>query len=525
MAISPQTERHAENAAATLFAISLQGKKALMLLISALIVYATAFQGSRGIYEPDEGRYSHVALQMLKSGDWLIPRFNVDTEHFTKPPLTYWITAAAMWLLGRNEWAIRLPLAAAFIATVLLMYSMGKRIAPAGPWVPALCYATFPITFGAANVLTTDTFLTLFEALAATGYVYAITETQPSRRPRFFLLMWLGFGLAFLTKGPPGILFLLAFLLGGFLLRRPRFLREFFHPLGLLLFCILGFGWFAVVLYQRPELLNYFLMDEVVGRVVTAQHDRNAQWYKAFVIYIPGLVFGSFPWTFAAGRLLPAWARRLHPKYFRRHSSHRSLTTLLLLWVLLPLVIFMLAKSRLILYILPLFIPLSLLLGRSLQYRPLFPSQRTRYLFLGWVALLLCAKGVYGLVPNTNDDRFILRHFEESLHEVPATLLFVDNVPSWGMSIYLDCDIYWTWAIEPDPGKAHYGRLPLSALLCRLKRPMLIICNEKKLRPVKEELERLALQPDQDKIFGKDLHLMLFHQECKEQGGMSKENQ
>jgi 4-amino-4-deoxy-L-arabinose transferase-like glycosyltransferase len=61
-----------------------------------LLAFAMAFQGSRAIWNPDEGRYTHVALQMLRSGDWLTPRLHPEGAHFSKPPLTYWAIAASV---------------------------------------------------------------------------------------------------------------------------------------------------------------------------------------------------------------------------------------------------------------------------------------------------------------------------------------------------------------------------------------------------------------------------------------------
>ena len=34
------------------------------------VVLAFGFLGARGIWDPDEGRYTNVALNMLSSGDW-----------------------------------------------------------------------------------------------------------------------------------------------------------------------------------------------------------------------------------------------------------------------------------------------------------------------------------------------------------------------------------------------------------------------------------------------------------------------
>lgn len=45
------------------------------LLVALLsVVLAFGFLGTRGIWDPDEGRYTNVALNMLSSGDWITPR-------------------------------------------------------------------------------------------------------------------------------------------------------------------------------------------------------------------------------------------------------------------------------------------------------------------------------------------------------------------------------------------------------------------------------------------------------------------
>lgn len=72
------------------------------------LVLALAFQGSRGLWDPDEGRYSNVALQMVDSGDYLTPRRNVETMHVTKPPVTYWAIAASVNVFGRSG-SVRVP--------------------------------------------------------------------------------------------------------------------------------------------------------------------------------------------------------------------------------------------------------------------------------------------------------------------------------------------------------------------------------------------------------------------------------
>ena len=84
-------------------------------LVSIACLLAFAFLGTRGVWDPDEGRYTNVALVMLDSGDWLSPMRNAETGHWTKPPMTYWLIAAIVATFGQTPWAARLPIALAYL--------------------------------------------------------------------------------------------------------------------------------------------------------------------------------------------------------------------------------------------------------------------------------------------------------------------------------------------------------------------------------------------------------------------------
>ena len=79
--------------------------------------------------------------------------------------------ATSVETLGRNEWAVRLPMALAYALTVLMVFQLGKRFVPQRPWLPALIYASSPIPFLAANTVNTDTVLASMEALSVLCFV------------------------------------------------------------------------------------------------------------------------------------------------------------------------------------------------------------------------------------------------------------------------------------------------------------------------------------------------------------------
>ena len=430
-------------------------------LIALLLALAFAFQGTRAIWEPDEGRYSTVALNMISSGDWLVPTIDGEHPHLTKPPVTYWAIAGGVLLLGQNEWGARLPGALAFFGTGLLLFGLGRRFCPARPWLPPLVYATSLAPFMAATVISTDVLLVFFETAAMYSFVRAF---QPFGEPdrSWVRAMWALWGLAFMTKGPPGLLPLLA-MAAMLATSRKESLRALFDPLGLLAFAAIGFTWFGAIVAQDPSRLGYFLGYEVYDRVFTATHGRNSEWYRAFTVYGPVFLFGALPWWPLA--LAAAGGPRRGWREFRDRLRARDRDWLLLAWwLLLPLAIFCLARSRLQLYVTPLFVPLALLMARSLSHGAWLGTRRLAVIAGISAATLVTLKGVVGSVHVDRDAREMaaaLRPVVESrrLEEI----VFVNMRPFYGLHMYLPVEVE---GIQLDERRWEYSKFVAEEDLC-----------------------------------------------------------
>jgi 4-amino-4-deoxy-L-arabinose transferase len=420
-----------------------------LVLGVVLVVLATAFQGSRPLYETDEGRYTDVALNMLDSHDWLVPR--LDSEHpiFTKPPLTYWALAASFSALGRNEWAARLPNAIAFVATGFLVLGLARRFVPTRPWLGAGVWVAMLAPTLAANVVSTDTLLTLFETLAMYAWVRATEPGEPGeprepRSRRWIVTMWLAWGLAMLTKGPVGLLPLVA-LCGALAAARDRdAIRTLIEPGGLVCFAVAGLGWYVWVAIRRPGVVGYFLGYELYDRIFTPVQDRHPEWYGAAYVYLPTLAFGALPWSyFVVKRVAMQW-RRSRSGIAAKATRSDPDGTLLRWWLLLPLAVFALSRSRLPLYVLPLFVPLALLIARKLPILPL-PERRSRAgLAFGWLLLLIGIKGAAAYYPGYSGHD--ARSFATRLSTVVdlrkiEEIAFVDATPFYGLRLYLDRNV------------------------------------------------------------------------------------
>ncbi|MBB6184647.1 ArnT family glycosyltransferase [Oleiagrimonas soli] len=425
-------------------------RRALGLLAILLVLMGFAFQGSRPLWSRDEGRYTDNALQMIASGDYLVPAYNVDRTNFNKPPMTAWLIAASVRTFGHNTWAVRTPYALAFIFTALLLAGMGRTLMPDKFWLPGLVYACTVFPFLSANIVSTDVFLTLFEALAGFGFVRAFLDAKARHPRRWAWLMWLGFGLAFLTKGPPGLMPLLAMVPFAARQNGWRGLGRLFTPVGLLIFLLVGLGWYAAVVLTHPGLLEHYLKYEVYDRVFTTVHDRHGQWYGWIKVYLPALLLGTLPWWWT---LLRGMRAALTPSRLQSLWLQAGPKLFLLLWFVLPLCVFILARSRLPLYLMPLFVPLAMLLAYMLRARIDLRRTRQRVLLGAWIVLLLVVKAgaAYHRQPNIDNElrsQTFLAAVQNTRYDA---LVFIrdsdsqndiDETTPWGMRLYLRKPIY-----------------------------------------------------------------------------------
>lgn len=356
------------------------------LLLAYLMFISFAFAGTRPLWAPDEGRYAEAAREMLVSGDWLVPRI-MGHEHLTKPPLTYWFGAASMGILGVNEWGARLPSAFAFLGTTLCVMAL----ASAWGWsrrqaiVAGVMFSSAPLAFASGHLVTTDMILTLWETLGVLA-AWKVWGAAP-RLALWRWIFWLAFGLAFLTKGPPGwlpisVIFVFILWRGG----KKAALNLWSLP-AFLFFLALSFSWFAVLIARDRELINYFVKGEVYNRIFTSAHHRD----RPFWIY-PPIIFGGFlPWAL----FFPGMWKRVWPLLRNKMREASDIQLFSLLWLILPFVIFTLAKSRMPLYVVPLFVPLSLWTSRYgadwLVTEGLASKKFRRYAFPGVAAWALLA--------------------------------------------------------------------------------------------------------------------------------------
>ena len=437
------------------------------LMLFALII-SFGFQGSRGLFESTEGRYAEVAREMVTSGDYLVPRLNYQ-PHWTKPPVAYWVFAAGIELLGANDWGVRVGNALAFFFIVLIVVKLGEAMWDEKTGILAgIIYASslFPVV--AANNVSTDTILSLWEILTVFSYWKAFrTESQHISR-RWMLLLWFFSALAFLTKGPPALLSLLVVLIFHFYRkRRGQKTPSLAAGFGLPLFLVVGFSWYLIVIMKYPGLLDYFLGQEVAARILTKKFNRNPEWYAPLYVYGAPFLLGAGAWGYlwpqVFGKLKPV--KRFRDGFWERLRQNPPLL-FLFFWIVFPTIILSLSQSRLPLYVLPFFPAVALLFGNLLRKKIAEKGNFRRV----WAIALL--SGTLLLAAKKGADHFPSHKNMKPLAKVclakappPAHFYLFDEEKLYGLQFYLG-DRLRRVTDEKNPPP---GILNLDRLLDRLK--------------------------------------------------------
>jgi len=323
----------------------------VLLDVAGLVALAVLLMGAGlGLRDPwpaDEPRFALVAQDMLRSGDWLIPRVGGDL-YADKPPFYFWLLASAMALAGSLRLGFLLPSLLAGVGTVLLVYDLlrrarGRDVALAGAFVLLI---TFQFTWQARQAQI-DGVLCFLTTLSLYGL---LRHLLLGPAPGWFLAGWAVAGLGVITKGV-GFLPLLVLVPFVVLTRRgwPAPVTGvgglWLPGVAAMLFAI-GV-WFVPMMLATAaggELLAYrneILFEQTVTRYAGAWHHHEPPWhYLTHVIPVLWLPLVALtPW------LWPRWRAALRDR--------DTLVAVLLAWVVIVVVFFSASSGKRGVYVLP----------------------------------------------------------------------------------------------------------------------------------------------------------------------------
>lgn len=359
-------------------------------LVAAAALFLLTPLGGATLWNKHEGRFASAALEMLRTGDWVIPRIDGEPVAFY-PPLMTWGSALTGFLLGGlTEFTARLPAALGSIGCVLLTFEIARRL-----------FDRQTALFSGFILLTTivwerytcacqpDSLMTFFTMAAIWAFLEGRSESRP--RWRWSLLIGLALGGACMTKGPLGVV-LAGVVIGGVLLWERR----------------LGDAWklrpFVIAGAAAAVTLPWFL----IAWRADGGHFISGLWHETFDMaaggrmlmhkepfyyYVPRFLLTTFPWClFFLAALIPSGAAR---------PAERPAWRVLAVWIAGILLVLSISKAKRAYYLVPVFPAFAIVTatwwtrGRE-SVSTAWEKLRDR---APWILMLACATGMLVAIP------------------------------------------------------------------------------------------------------------------------------
>lgn len=203
--------------------------QALVLLV---LVLAGASRAGDLTLRGEETRRARVAIEMIETGDWIVPREQARLFP-DRPPLGNWLIALSMLAFGDSGLlAIRLPTLLATLATALVVYAYSRLfLGRLGALAAGLAYGTCGQVLQLGMLAETESTMTLLVGSSLLGWHAGWLRGWPR-----WITWTLGCslaGLAALAKGPQGPVYFALATMGYLALRRDwRMLFSWAHLLG-----------------------------------------------------------------------------------------------------------------------------------------------------------------------------------------------------------------------------------------------------------------------------------------------------
>jgi 4-amino-4-deoxy-L-arabinose transferase-like glycosyltransferase len=289
-----------------------------VLIVLALAPLWLSGMFGRGLWTPDEPREADIAWRMSQQSDHTLPQL-AGTPFLEKPPLSYWMSGAAISLFGDSAAGARAPnlLYAVITALAVGALALAMQTDAASALLAALVAASALTAFRVSTWLAPDACLLAGSALALLGAWRGYSAPAGARKAAGYTLMHLGAAIGFMAKSAPGWLVpALALITLIVWERRWSELRRWELYAGLALQGLIIGPWVLAVARTEhgADALRALFWNNVVGRftqvAAPAALDYTTGHHNTAGKYLFELPLYLLPWTFAvAAALCRAWTR------------------------------------------------------------------------------------------------------------------------------------------------------------------------------------------------------------------------
>ncbi|XOV93384.1 MAG: ArnT family glycosyltransferase [Bacteroidota bacterium] len=328
------------------FSPDFQYPQAFIIFLGA--IFFIPLLGHFHLFDWDEINFAESAREMIITGDYA--RVMVDFVPFwEKPPLFFWLQSLSMNAFGVNEFAARFPNALCGLATLIVIYHIGKKLYDhqfGMLWAITYLGALLPHLYFKSGII--DPVFNLFIFLSIWYLMQVIEMDQKKSRNAF--LSGIFVGLAILTKGPVGLLIViltfLVYWIGARFRKVAHWQQVVLLALGAFLMTALWFG--PETIKNGPWFIGRFI-EYQIRLLSTSDAGHQQPIYYHFVV----VLFGCFPFSVFAVRNLLRWKGQSSvPINTDRWMRH-------LFWVVM--ILFTIVKTKIVHYSSMAYLPLSFL--------------------------------------------------------------------------------------------------------------------------------------------------------------------
>ncbi len=301
--------------------------------------------------------FAECTREMLKSDNIITPLYH-SIPFFDKPILTYWLIALSYKFFGISHFASRIPSVLAALSTVTITGLVAYRSLNFKSGVlSALCLASSFMYISFATLCMSDMLLVLFDTITL-SLLYASCHANKYRHCYLYLAS-LSMGLAFLTKGPIGIvlpgLFFVIYLTVSKNWTKLSIKHIAVSSIILVLACS---PWFYAAFQENGiGALSYFFIRENLQRFAGSTYDSHRPvWFM-----LSAFTLGFLPWSIC----LP-FALKKYISNFKSNAKVVPIELYLWLWLVTVIGFFSISRGKIDYYALPCYPAAAILAGKYL---------------------------------------------------------------------------------------------------------------------------------------------------------------
>lgn len=410
--------------------------KSFVAIVILFLVRMVAMYGIP-LNDSTEARYAEIARLMLESNNWVSLMHYPNQYFWAKPPLSTWLSAISMKIMGISPFAARFPAIILSIICLGLVARMAfQQMRMTGAvWSMAVLSTTFYFILDAGTVMTDPSLLTCV-TLVMVSFWLGMQENS-----RFWGYMtFVGWGFGLLAKGPvmgiftvmPLALWLSMTRRWGLCWKRLPWIK------GSLLTLSIALPWYIIAEQRMPGFLSYFIIGEHLMRFLkpgwTGDLYGFAHQAPIGMIWLY-FILGSLPWS-----LIFAFWIFTKKNVWKATQNEKSWVLYLLSFLILPLCIFTFARNIIYPYVFPtlpafalLFTTMLIRLGKQYEMQRVYFGIVGCMVFLFLVVTWLFKSHPLEVSKSTDQMIAFWKQHRESNSE---PLIYVHNVPEYSSMFY-----------------------------------------------------------------------------------------